>query len=153
MAAPTGCGAALVAWNTAPDLRTFSDQLTEADARLRLLSAPLRCPAADQHVCQLRRLQADRLLQAQNLGPVSLLWRLPYPEGTGLAAAQCSHVLPPYATAGERLLDVGAFGVWWTLRRRMRDFDVNDALLQEEILRERNGMGLLRAVAMPNEVS
>ena len=128
---PGTCGL-VVAWNTSPGERQFGDQLLAADGRLRVIAPHLRRPAAERHVRRLRQLQADRRLQTQNLGPVSLLWEQPYPEGTALHAAQCSHLRPSRLAFYERVLDVGVFGRWWQLWRTMREYDVNDELFTRE---------------------
>jgi len=127
-----GTATLIYAWNTSPSEQAFSDQLVAADARLRMLTEQLRSRAADGHVRQLRQLQADNRLQVQNWGAVSLLWVREYPASAGLHAAQCKHVLPTYSSAGERLLDVGAFGSWWWLRAAMKDYDVNEELFPED---------------------
>ncbi|XP_043203620.1 mitochondrial import inner membrane translocase subunit Tim29-like [Amphibalanus amphitrite] len=127
-----GTATLLVAWNTSPGDQQFSDQLLAADGRLRLIAPQLRRPAAERHVRRLRQLQADRRLQTQNLGPLSLLWERPYPEGTALHAAQCDYLRPSRLAFHERVLDVGAFGRWWQLWRTMRDYDVNDKLFADK---------------------
>ena len=124
-----------MAWNTSPGERQFSEQLLAADSRLRLLAPQLRRPASEQQVRRLRQLQADCRLQTQNLGAVSLLWERPYPEGTALHAAQCSHLRPSRLTFYQRVLDVGAFGRWWNLWGAMKEYDVNDELFAEEVTR------------------
>ena len=128
----SGTSVLVAAWNTSPGEWQFSDQLLAADDRLRLIAPQLRRPASEQHVRRLRQLQADRRLTAQNLGPLSLLWEQPYPEGTALHAAQCPHLRPSRLAFHRRVLDVGAFGRWWHLARTMRDYDVNDELFAEE---------------------
>ncbi|NWX05666.1 TIM29 translocase, partial [Caloenas nicobarica] len=70
----------------------------------------------------------------------AVVYESPRAAGTAAYAQRCQYLRPPWWEAPRRVLDVGFLGRWWLLRRRLRDYDVNDeefAALPERLRRLR----------------
>ncbi|NXV72622.1 TIM29 translocase, partial [Atlantisia rogersi] len=57
---------------------------------------------------------------------VAVVYEAPHAEAAALYAARCGYLEPGWKELPGRILDVGFWGCWWVLRRRLRDYDVNE---------------------------
>lgn len=110
---------------TNPDEQSFNDNLIECITTLTMVSDPIRSPTAEQHIQSLIRCQNQGLLRRTNLILLTIMWVADYSKDTDIYAAQCKYLQPRYLTFHERIIDVGLYGTWWNLKRKMIDYDIN----------------------------
>lgn len=109
-----------------PSLVDFNDQLLAAQNQLIILSDAIRNPYSNQYVQDCVQLINSRRLNHWNLIFFSLLYETDYNADSGLYPAKCQYLTPSYwSILTERVIDVGVWGNWLNLRKRMKDFDIN----------------------------
>lgn len=110
---------------TNPDEQDFHDNLVNCITSLATVADVIRNPASEQHIQYLIRCENQGLLRTTNLIFFSLVWAADYSKDVDIYAAHCKYLTPKYTTFHERIIDVGIFGTWWNLKRKMVNYDVN----------------------------
>lgn len=124
----TSLAAAYTAYKTNPDERCFSDQLIEYTDEMGLVDPTIRNKSSYNHVHHLYKVWNENRLRRLNLIFFSILWQDDYPAKSGHPFAQCQYLKPTFSSffSTDRILDVGIYGRWRILDRRLTDYDVNE---------------------------
>ncbi|XP_075715123.1 mitochondrial import inner membrane translocase subunit Tim29 [Rhinoderma darwinii] len=110
----------------APSEDSFQCSVLEASAALLLLSPWTRSGNTDRHVQQLIGLSNQGRLRHINLLVMSLVYEAPYDPDCDLYNSQCPHLQPRMLDFSSRVMDIGFLGHWWLLKKKMKDFDINE---------------------------
>ncbi|KAG8197065.1 hypothetical protein JTE90_004332 [Oedothorax gibbosus] len=121
----SGLGILYTALKTNPDEQSFNDHLTHNISDLSLVADSIRNPSAENHVNYLTRCENEGLLRRTDLLFFTLMWVADYPKDCNIYAAQCKYLSPSFLTFHNRIIDIGLFGTWLNMSRKMQDFDVN----------------------------
>lgn len=120
-----GLGALFAAVKTNPDEQSFYDSLIKCITCLSMIGDPIRNPTSEQHIQFLTRCHNQGLLRKTDLIFFTLMWVADHSNDCAIYASQCKYLQPKYITFHERIIDVGVFGTWWNMKRKMIDFDIN----------------------------
>lgn len=121
----TGLASLFAAMKTNPDEYSFQDQLVLHTDELAMLSDAIKNPESDNYIRYLTTCHNQGLLRRLNLIFFSVMWVDDYHSDCNLYAAECSYLKPRYITWYDRVIDVGVYGHWWNVNRKMKDMDIN----------------------------
>ena len=123
-------GLIVALWRRRPDQTHLVSSILEYSNEMAMVSRPLRNPQSQAYIDTLMALLVSDELYCVNFGLFSIaMRRLATPECQNYHVT-CKHLQPHVWTVGERLVDVGVWGTWVELERRMADFDVNEEQLE-----------------------
>ncbi|KAH7970334.1 hypothetical protein HPB49_004044 [Dermacentor silvarum] len=125
-----GSGAVCVLVATKPDPESFLDALGSSANDLLLLSDRTRNPESEAHVRHLEACCCHGALRSWDLLLATVVWESDHAEGCDLYAARCTYLQPRPLFEQHRLIDIGLFGTWLNLRRKMQDCDINHSQWQ-----------------------
>lgn len=120
-----GLAALFGAMKTNPDEYSFRDQLVLRTNELAMISDEIKNPLSDNHIRYLTTCYNQGLIRRLNLIFFSVMWVGDYNSDCNLYAAECSYLKPRYVTFYDRVIDVGLYGQWWNMNRKMKDMDIN----------------------------
>lgn len=120
-----GLAALFGAMKTNPDEYSFRDQLVLRTNELAMISDEIKNPLSDNHIRYLTTCYNQGLIRRLNLIFFSVMWVGDYNSDCNLYAAECSYLKPRYVTFYDRVIDVGLYGQWWNMKRKMKDMDIN----------------------------
>lgn len=123
----TMMGAAWYAAKHNPSERDFYDRLRKYNADLVLVNPVCLNPVSADYLTFVERSRNEGIVRKLNLGICSLLWLDNYDRAVALYQATCTYTQPDYLTWHQRIIDVGFLDKWWTLEKKMLDYDVNEA--------------------------
>uniref|UniRef100_A0AAG5CYH0 Mitochondrial import inner membrane translocase subunit Tim29 n=1 Tax=Anopheles atroparvus TaxID=41427 RepID=A0AAG5CYH0_ANOAO len=109
-----------------PSEADFYDQYRRAYNELSLVHPACQNPVASQHLTFLERCHNEGIIRRLSLGVVSFIWLDNYDKGLAIYKAMCPYLQPRYLTFHQRIIDVGFNGKFWTLERKMVDYDINE---------------------------
>lgn len=73
----------------------------------------------------IQKCENESLLRYFSFGLISIIWLDNHSDGLNLYAATCDYLQPEYLKYHQRIVDVGFLNVWWNLKDKMREYDVN----------------------------
>lgn len=120
-------------WKRRPDYTHYVNEVLECSNEIATVSAPLRNPESQAYVDSLMEWMACGRLYCVNFGLFSVCMRREVAPECKNFHATCKYLQPHVWTAGERTVDVGVWGRWVELGRKMVDFDVNEEQLEKSI--------------------
>lgn len=120
----TLCSLYLMAKNN-PDKEEFMLELRNYNKHLMLVHESCHNPISAKHIKIIENGINENTFHWINLGIFTLLWCDNYSPDLGLYKATCNYLQPEYLTFHERILDIGWMNTWWTLKRKMIDYDVD----------------------------
>lgn len=123
----TGILATFLAFRTRPDKQEYVDSLLRGANEIALVAEGSRSKRAVDALQERRLAINTGKLRVVDLLFLSIVLSHPtQSEGCELYSGQCKLVRPPLLSFQDYILDVGVFGRWLVLERRLEHYDVND---------------------------
>ncbi|XP_070564336.1 mitochondrial import inner membrane translocase subunit Tim29-like [Ptychodera flava] len=110
-----------------PDYDSFDVEVVKASNELLQLGHIVRNPESDQHLQNILRWRNQGILRRWNLVFFSLMWTDNYNQECVSFEAQCKHLKPRWLNFQDRIVDIGVFGRWYVMKKKMTDYDINPA--------------------------
>jgi len=121
-----GVGAAVYSNKKVPDELNFQAELLDSANELSLVTETEQNRISKAYVERTLDLYSHKRLKYVNLGLVALIMELPaYPDLKSYQQT-CTHLQPRWWTFYQRIIDIGVYGRWVVLQRKMIDYDIND---------------------------
>lgn len=109
-----------------PSENDFYDRLRKYHTDMILVNQVCHNPASAEYLQFLERSMNEGILRKLSLGVCSLLWLDNYDKTVALYQATCSYTKPDFKTWHHRIVDVGFMDKWWTLEKKMMNYDVTE---------------------------
>lgn len=113
------------AYRTNPSLNDFICALNANRLRVLLLSDLIRNPTADQYLNSVMQLFNEDRIRWMNCVFFTVIYRSEFSRADSTYEARCKILQPRWWQFHERVVDVGAFNLWFKLDQAMIDYDVN----------------------------
>ena len=110
---------------TNPDEVGFQEQIVQNTNELGLLGDAIRNRQADKHLEMLVVQHNAGVLKRFNIGICSFMWIDNYDSEVDLYDARCKHLKVGWLNFKDRIVDIGAFGHWWLIKKAMENYDIN----------------------------
>ena len=114
-----------VLWVKNPDINEYREEILCYSNEISQCSEQTRNPDAHKYITNLINMHCTGLLQHVNLGFLTLVLKRPNYRDCLSYPQRCSYLQPKWWEYHNRILDVGFWGQWWALKKRMIDFDIN----------------------------
>lgn len=113
-------------WRRRPSYESYLKEVMEYSNEMGMCNESLLNPQAKKYIDRVIMLKADGYLRYVNLGLVGIVVRRNYSPNCANYAETCEYLQPRIWRTFERIIDVGVWGRWVQLDKRMVDFDVNE---------------------------
>lgn len=114
-----------VLYKTNPSERDFRQELIEDAQEMLLIGEPIRNVKTDRYLCSLLEAQRDGRLKYQSLILFSFVYFDKLSHEADLFEARCNLIKPHWKDFHKSIVEIGALGKFWNLRKAMIDYDIN----------------------------
>lgn len=119
-------GGVVYSFKQVPDEFSYYGELLDWSNELSLVNEMEQNRVSKSHIDGVLDLYSNQRLRYVNLGLVAIVMEIPsYPECKNYHNT-CSHLQPRWWTFYKRIIDVGIYGRWIVIQRKMVDYDIND---------------------------
>lgn len=119
-------GVAVSTWRRRPSYACYLKEVMNYSNEMGMCSESLLNPQAKAYVDHVLRLNADSYLRYVNFGLFGVIIQRNYSPSCANYAETCEYLQPRIWKTFDRVIDVGVWGKWIELEKRMVDFDVNE---------------------------
>ena len=113
-------------WRKRPNYASYLKEVMEYSNEMGMCNESLINPQAKRYIDNVIMLNADGRLRYVNLGLCGIVIRRSYSPYCANYAETCEYLQPRIWKTFERIVDIGVWGRWVQLEKRMVDFDVNE---------------------------
>ena len=119
-------GAVVYTSRQVPNEHSYYAELLDWSNELSLVNKTEQNQVSKSHIDRTLHLYASNRLRYINLGLVAIVMEIPtYPECKNYHNT-CVHLQPRWWTFYNRIVDVGMYGKWLVMQRKMIDYDINE---------------------------
>ena len=109
-----------------PSEHSYYAELLDWSNELSLVNQMEQNQVSKSHIDRTLDLYASNRLRYINLGLVAIVMEIPtYPECKNYHNT-CVHLQPRWWTFHNRIVDIGMYGRWVVIQRKMLDYDINE---------------------------
>lgn len=119
-------GAAVYSYKHNPSEVDFIEQLREYNVKMVMIDPVCQNPVSSQYLTFIERCYNEGIVRKLNMGLFSLMWLDNYDRALGLYKATCKFTKPELLTWHNRIIDFGFLDKWWTIEKKMIDYDINE---------------------------
>ena len=114
-----------------PDVNSYEDTVLECANELLQISHLIRNPSSDNYVQKILKFRSQERIRIQSFGIFSLVWVAEFGPDCDLYEKHCHYTQPRWKAFPQKVIDVGFLGHWYNLEKAMKDYDVNEAELDD----------------------
>lgn len=109
-----------------PDSNSYYEEVIKYSTEVSQCSQLTRNEDCYTYVTDILHKYCTSSLTMVNVGLLSAVFPSPRLNGCCTYSQQCNYLLPTYKERVVKLMDIGFWGKWWILPKKMVDYDIKD---------------------------
>lgn len=114
-----------ISYKTNPTYEQYTDQLRTAQNMVGMVYPESQNLNTLKYLRYIEQCRNDERIRRSSFLLFSFIWVHDNSPNLSTADAKCEYLQPTYSSMYDRIVDFGFFGIYWNLKKQMKDYDVN----------------------------